>query len=75
MPTTPKPVKLTEPQLRALRWAKQKYSDGRVPSFAFNSCRSSDALLRAGVIEYWIGYGGLMYRFTQLGLDTLDKTP
>ena len=65
--------KLTEPQLRSLRWAMRKYSDGRVPPYVFNNYKSIQILLEAGVIECWIGYGASMYKITQLGLDVLEN--
>lgn len=68
----PSSFKLTEPQRRSLHWAKQKYHDGRVPPFLFRY-RSIDILLDAGVIETWVGYGAVMYKFTQKGLDLLES--
>lgn len=66
-------MKVSKPQLRALRWAKRKYVDGRVPPYVFRDYRSIELLIKAGLIESWVGYGAPMYKFTQQGLDTLEK--
>lgn len=66
-------VKLTKSQLTSLRWAKRKYTNGCVPPFVFRDYRSVPSLLKAGLIEYWVGYGAPMYKFTQKGLDALDE--
>lgn len=67
-------LKVTKTQLKALRWAKNKFSDGRVPPFVFRDYRSPRRLIEAGLIEFWADYGATMYRFTQDGLDFLEQT-
>lgn len=63
--------KPTKSQIKSLRWAKRKYEDGRVPPFVFRDYRSVSNLIKAGLIEAWIGYGATMYKFTPLGLEAL----
>lgn len=65
-------LKLTPAQLRALRWARRSYNDNRVPPYVFRDYRTVKKLLKLGLIELWPGYGALMYRFTNLGLDALQ---
>lgn len=65
-------LKLTKPQLTSLRWARRKYQDGRVPPFLFRDYRSIDKLIRAEIIEPYIGYGAPMYQFTSYGLAILE---
>lgn len=65
-------IRLSRAQRQALVWAKNKYSDGRIPPFAFRNHRSIDRLKRDGLIEYSPGYGRPMYKFTQRGLDALS---
>lgn len=64
---------LTKAQRRVLFWAKRRYHDGRVPPYVFRDYRSADKLLKEGLIEFWIGYGAPMYKFTQRGLDVLEQ--
>lgn len=65
-------IRLNKAQLKALRWAKSKYSDGRVPPYVFRDYRTVNALLANGVIRPWIGYGAPMYRFTEAGMKALE---
>jgi hypothetical protein len=65
-------VKLTKAQKQSLVWAKRKYTDGRVPPYVFRDYRTARKLLKAGLIEFWIGHGAPMYRFTHQGLDALE---
>lgn len=75
MPSKPeaRSMKLSKAHIWALRWARRKYTDGRVPPYVFRDYRTPRKLLDAGFIEWWVGYGGPMYRFTQQGLDALEK--
>jgi len=66
-------MKLTKAQRTALRWAKRKYEDGRVPPYVFRDYRSVSGLIEAGFIEPWIGYGAPMYKFTHKGLDAIES--
>ena len=65
--------KLTKSQATSLRYAKRKFSDGRVPPYLFRDYRSVKALLDAGFIEFEPGYGAPMYRFTHFGLEALER--
>lgn len=65
-------MNLTKAQLSALRWAKKKYTDGRVPPFIFRDYRSVIGLIKAGLIEPELGYGSPMYKFTPKGLEALE---
>ena len=66
-------AKLTKVQRRALRLARRKYEDGRVPPYVFRDYRTVSKLLEAGFIEPWVGYGAPMYKFTHQGLDALER--
>jgi len=66
-------MKPTKAQLQSLRWAKRKYRDGRVPPYVFRDYRSPLRLLEAGLIEYWCGYGALMYKFTPKGIEAITE--
>ena len=65
--------KLTKSQATSLRYAKRKFSDGRVPPYLFRDYRTIKALIEAGFIEFEDDYGAPMYRFTHLGLDALER--
>jgi hypothetical protein len=71
LPHRAKGMKPTKAQLKALRWAKIKYTDGRVPPYVFRDYRSVSRLIDAGFIEPWFGYGAPMYKFTLKGLDAM----
>jgi hypothetical protein len=64
--------KLTKVQRTALRWARRKYQDGRVPPYVFRHYRTVDRLIDDGFIEPWIGYGAPMYKFTNKGIEALE---
>ncbi len=71
--STNRAVRLTKSQLKSLLWAKRKYTDNRVPPFVFRDYRTPKRLIEDGLIEYWIGYGCTMYRFTAKGLEVVES--
>lgn len=63
--------RLTKSQFASLLWARTHYSDRRVPPHLFRDYRSVLSLLNSGFIEWFPGYGSLMYKITDKGIEAI----